>query len=438
MKYSLVICGGGSTYTLPMIKTLCDYQQEFPVKKIMLYDIDFERTSLIFQAAKIMVNELMPGVAVEMSSKPEEAFDKVDFAFMQIRSGGLKMRERDEKIPLKYNCVGQETCGAGGFAYGLRSIPDIIALVKGIRKYAPDAWIINYSNPAAIVAEATKRFFPDDRKLINICDMPIAIMDGFAEALGVKRQSLSPRYFGLNHFGWFTHLYDEKGVDLLPQIREMLKDGSMMPRELKEDSDWVNTFHQLSIMVSDLNGHVPNTYLQYYLYPNRMVEKEDKNYTRANVVMDNRLKEVEAVCHTIIANKTIKGSGIDKGVHGTYIVELASSIINNENRIFLIITKNNGSISNFSKEAMVEVPCIVNSNGCEPMHIGEIDTFYKALMENQYGYEKLTVDALVNHDYDAALKALVLNRTIVDVDTAKSVLEELIDVNKEYWPELRK
>lgn len=438
MKYSIAICGGGSTYTLPMIKTLCDYQHKLPIKRIVLYDIDLEKTALIYEATKIMVEELMDGVKVEISNKPEKAFDKIDFAFMQIRSGGLKMREKDEKIPLKYDCVGQETCGAGGFAYGLRSVPDVIDIVNGIRNYSPKAWIINYSNPAAIVAEATKRFFPNDKRLINICDMPIAIMEGFAEALGVNRQSLSPRYFGLNHFGWFTNLYDEKGVDLLPKIKKMLKDGSLMPEELKKDKDWVNTFNQLSVMVKDIEGHIPNTYLQYYFYPKKMVEKEDKNYTRANAVMDNRLKEVERISKYVIDNKTIKGSGLEEGVHGTYIVELAISIINNENKTFLIITKNNGIISNFSKDAMVEVPCIVNSNGWEPMHIGEIDTFYKALMENQYGYEKLTVDALINNDYDAALKALILNRTIVNVDTAKNILDEMIEANINYWPKLRK
>ena len=96
---------------------------------------------------------------------------------MQIRAGRLKMREQDEKIAIKHGCLGQETCGPGGFAYGLRSIPAIIEIVKNIRKYSPECWILNYSNPAAIVAEATKRVFPGDHRIINICDMPIGIMD---------------------------------------------------------------------------------------------------------------------------------------------------------------------------------------------------------------------------------------------------------------------
>jgi len=433
--YVLAICGGGSTYTLPMLKTLCDFSKEFPIREIRLYDIDFEKQDIIFQAAKIMLGERLPGTVVKSCYQGEqgEAFSEADFVFMQIRAGGLAMREKDEKIPLAYGCVGQETCGAGGFAYGMRSVPQVLDLIREIRRYAPYAWVINYSNPAAIVAEAVKRFYPEDRRIINLCDMPIAIMDGFAESLGMERSQFSPRYFGLNHFGWFTHLYDTQGNDLLPVIKEKLKNGSMIPEELSRDEGWIHTFQQLSQMTADFNGYVPNTYLQYYLYPDEIAASSDKHYTRANAVMDHSEKEVKETCRYIIDNGTIEGSSLEKGVHGTYIVELASSIIRNQGRIFLIIIRNDGIIPNLPKEAMVEVPCLVGANGCEPMHVGEIDTFYKALLENQYGYEKLTVDAILNKDKDAALKALVLNRTVTDTEKAKKILDDLCEANKEYW-----
>lgn len=434
-KYALTICGGGSTYTLPMLKTLCDFHQRFPVGEVRLYDIDFEKQDMIYQAAKIMFAEKLPGTIVKScyGGDKKEAFDKVDFVFMQIRAGGMTMREKDEKIPLSHGCVGQETCGAGGFAYGMRSVPQVLELVNSIRKYSPEAWIINYSNPAAIVAEALKRFFSEDKRLINLCDMPIAIMDGFAECLGIERCDFSPRYFGLNHFGWFTHLYDRKGRDLLPAIKEKLREGSVVPKELSGDGSWIHTFIQLSRMTADLKGYVPNTYLQYYLYPDEIVRDSHINYTRANEVMDHRLKEVGETCRYLIEHGTTQGSTLEKGVHGTYIVELASSIIRNEGRIFLIIVENKGIIPNLPSGAMVEVPCIVGANGCEPMHVGEIGTFYKALLENQYGYESLTVDAILNQDEDAALKALVLNRTVVDVEKAKSILTDLCEANQEYW-----
>ncbi len=432
-KYAITICGGGSTYTLPMIKTLCDFYDQFPIKKITLFDIDPTKQKKIYQAAQIIIQEKYPDILVEEQYDINQAFHDVDFVFMQIRSGGLKMRELDEKIPLSYDCVGQETCGAGGFAYGMRSVPEVIEIIKKVKEQSSDAWIINYSNPAAIVAEATQRVFPNDKKIINLCDMPIAILDGLSEALKVSRQDLTPRYFGLNHFGWFTNIYNQKGVDLLPELRERLKKGSLIPEELKNDQGWVHTFDQLKEMVCDFDEYIPNTYLQYYLYPQKIVKKSNKNYTRANEVMDHRLKKVEEMCDVILQNKTIQNSGLEKGVHGTYIVELASSIIRNERREFIMMVRNGGIIPNLPSDAMVEVPCFVTSNGVEPLYVGEIKPFYKGLLENQYAYEKLVVDAVLHHDKQAALKALVLNRTVINVDVAKKILDDFEDANQKYW-----
>ena len=431
-KKKILICGGGSTYTLPLLKTLSEFTDSFPIAEIKLYDIDKSKQEMIYQAGKIVLDEVFSGI--ELSQYYDDAaFKDIDFAFLQIRSGGLSMRAKDEHIPLSYGCVGQETCGAGGFAYGLRSVKEVLALIGKIRAENPNAWIINYSNPAAIVAVATNRMFPDDDKIINLCDMPIAMMDGFAQAFNLVRQDLTPRYFGLNHFGWFTHLYDKDGNDLLPQLKEMLKDKGLMPKELNQDQGWIETFEQLGTMVSDLNGYVPNTYLQYYLYPNQMVKHSDPNYTRADYVMENRLKQVEKECEYIIRNRTVKGSGLEKGVHGLYIVELANSLISNKERTFIAIVRNNGIIPNLPSDAMVEVPCLVSEHGLEPLHVGEIDVFYKGLLETQYAYETLTVKAALEEDYDAALKALVLNRTVVDVEKAKSILKDLMEANKSYW-----
>ncbi len=434
MEQNLVIVGGGSTYTAPMLYTLCNSYKDFPLKRIVLYDIKDEMLSHMEVIGKTIIKDCCPQIKeFIVTTEPDIAFEKVDFAFMQIRSGGLKMREYDEKIPLRNGCVGQETCGGGGFAYGLRSIPDIIDIVKKIRKKNKNAWIINYSNPAALVAEATKRVFPEDKRLINLCDMPIAMMDGFAKALKTTRQKLTPRYFGLNHFGWFTNLYDEKGVDRLGEIKDMLKDGTLIPDELKNDIGWVKTFKQLSVMINDLDGFLPNTYLQYYLYPEKMVVKEDINYTRANYVMDNRLQEVINLRYEIEEKGTIKGSKVDGGVHGLYIVELATSLLNNKGSIFLAIVKNNGCISNIDDDVMVEVPCLVNSFGLEPLQVGKIPTFEKALIESQNAYEKLTVDYIMTGNEDYAIKALALNRTIVNVPTAKKIFNELKEVNIDYW-----
>ena len=305
-KYNVVIVGGGSHRNPDLMAMLASKKDVFPLKRVVLYDNEAERQEIMGQYGEILMREYYPELEEFIyTTDPDVAFKDVDFALMQIRAGRLPMREKDEKIPLAHGCVGQETCGAGGFAYGLRSVPAIIELVKQIRKHSPEAWILNYSNPAAIVAEATKRIFPDDYRILNICDMPIAIMDAYAKLLGCQRKDFEPRYFGLNHFGWFTHLYDKKtGADLMPSVREQLMAGEIFKKgsedEHVREKSWVDTYNFMSTMVKDFPEYLPNTYLKYYLYPRHVVEESDPNYTRANEVMDGKEKDTYNMMKEVI------------------------------------------------------------------------------------------------------------------------------------------
>ena len=443
-KYNVVIVGGGSHRNPDLMAMLADNKDRFPIRRICLYDTESERQEIMGKYGEILMREYYPELEeFAYTTDPDVAFKDVDFALMQIRAGRLPMREKDEKIPLSHGCVGQETCGAGGFAYGLRSVPDIIELVKMIRKHSPEAWILNYSNPAAIVAEATKRVFPDDHRILNICDMPIAIMDQYANILKCSRKDFEPRYFGLNHFGWFTHIYDKKtGEDLEPKIKELILSGEDLFKlsgvdEHTMEPSWIETYKFMANILKDYPEYLPNTYLKYYLYPKHVVETSDPNYTRANEVMDGKEKRCYEMMEEVIKLGKLKGTEYEikpgRGVHASYIVDLACAIINNTNEIFLIITKNKGVIPNVDENMMVEVACRVGANGVEPLALDPIPTFYKGIMENQYAYEKLTVDGLFERDKTKLLQALALNRTVTDTDTAKAILDDLIEANKDYW-----
>ena len=199
-KNSVLIAGGGSTYTPGIVMTLLENIEEFPVSQIKLYDNDAERQKTLAEACKIIVAEMAPEVKFSYTTDPKEAFTDVDFVMAQLRVGKYAMREMDEKIPLKHNVVGQETCGPGGIAYGMRSIGPIIELIDYMEKYSPNAWMLNYSNPAAIVAEATRRLRPN-AKILNICDMPIGIEGRMAQIVGLQdRKQMRVRYYGLNHW----------------------------------------------------------------------------------------------------------------------------------------------------------------------------------------------------------------------------------------------
>lgn len=439
-KLNLVIVGGGSTYTLGIIMSLISEKDKFPLRKIILYDKDGERQDKIARATEVIIKERYPELETfKFTTNKEVAFKNIDIAFVQIRSGGLEMRELDEQIPLKHGAIGQETCGAGGMAYGLRSIKEMIELIYDIRQYSKTAWILNYTNPAAIVALALQKEFPNDNKILNICDMPIAIMKSYADILNKDLWDLVPQYFGLNHFGWFTKISDKEGNDLTNQLKAEIRNGDFLPTdvEIADDESWKATFRQAKQMLLDFPEYLANTYLQYYFYPDELLEKESINNTRARQVINGREKRVFEISNKIIEQQSTDNIDLNSDIHGEYIIKAAASLIYNLEYNFIVMVNNKGIISNIPENAIVEVPALLTNQGPKPFAIGEIPTFYKGLLENQYAYESLVVEGYFEKSYNKLLQALTLNRTIIDVPRAKAILDDLIKANGSYWPELK-
>ena len=438
-KFSIVVAGGGSTFTPGIVLMLLENLDKFPIRQIKFYDNDAERQEVIAKACDIIIKEKAPDINFVYTTDPETAFTDVDFVMAHIRVGKYAMREKDEKIPLKHGVLGQETCGPGGIAYGMRSIGGVIELVDFMEKYSPNAWMLNYSNPAAIVAEATRRLRPNS-KILNICDMPIGIEIRMAEMLGLKsRKDMVIRYFGLNHFGWWTDIRDKHGKDLMPELKEKVaKIGYNVEIEGENtEASWNDTFTKARDVFAIDPTTMPNTYLKYYFFPDYVVEHSDPNHTRANEVMEGREKFVFGECRTIAEKGTAKDSKLHVDDHASYIVDLARAIAYDTKERMLLIVENDGAISNFDSTAMVEVPCIVGSNGPEKIVQGKIPQFQKGLMEQQVSVEKLTVEAWIEGSYQKLWQALTLSRTVPSAKVAKAILDDLIEANKDFWPVLK-
>ncbi|AJA47960.1 maltose-6'-phosphate glucosidase MalH [Clostridium pasteurianum DSM 525 = ATCC 6013] len=439
-KFSITIAGGGSTFTPGIVLMLLDNLERFPIRKLKFYDNDAERQSTVAGACEIILKEKAPDIEFHATIDPEEAFTDIDFVMAHIRVGKYAMRELDEKIPLKYDVLGQETCGPGGIAYGMRSIAGVIEILDYMEKYSPNAWMLNYSNPAAIVAEATRRLRPNS-KILNICDMPIGIEARMAEIAGLNsRKDMNIRYFGLNHFGWWTDVRDKAGNDLMPKLKEHIsKYGYVVDKGDSQhtEASWTDTFAKAKDVYAVDPDTLPNTYLKYYLFQDYVVKHSDKEYTRANEVMDGREKFVFGECRKVIKNQSTEGCELHIEEHASFIVDLATAIAFNTQERMLLIVPNNGSIENFDSTAMVEIPCLVGSNGPEPLTIGKIPQFQKGLMEQQVSVEKLVVEAWIEKSYQKLWQAITLSKTVPSAEIAKNILDDLIEANKEYWPELK-
>jgi len=438
-KFSITIAGGGSTFTPGIILMLLENVDKFPIRQIKFYDNDKERQQQVADACEVIIKEKAPEISFLATTEPEEAFIDIDFVMAHIRVGKYAMREMDEKIPLKYGVVGQETCGPGGIAYGMRSIGGVLEILDYMEKYSPEAWMLNYSNPAAIVAEATRKLRPNS-KILNICDMPIGIENLMAKIVGLpSRKDMTIRYYGLNHFGWWTDIRDKEGNDLMPKLKEHVKEyGYDLAKNEGQHADesWQSTFKKAKDVYAIDPETLPNTYLKYYFYPQDEVAHTDPNYTRANQVMDGREKFIFSQCNRIAELGSTEGSELEIDEHASYIVDLARAIAYDTQERMLLIVENNGAIQNFDPTAMVEVPCIVGASGPEPLVQGTIPRFQKGLMEQQVAVEKLVVEAWEEHSYQKLWQAITLSKTVPNAKVAKQILDDLLEVNKEYWPEL--
>lgn len=450
----ITIVGGGSTFTAGIVKSIALRREELEVDEIRLFDIDKERQDKVGVLVDwILHQDLKCDIKLTVTTDEKTAYTDASFIFAQMRVGKYAMRELDEKIPLRHGCVGQETCGAGGMAYGMRTIFPMMKVIDDAEKYAkPDHWILNYSNPAAIVSEACRRLRPNAR-IINICDMPIAIIDMVAAAMGIKdKKEIVYDYYGLNHFGWFTSIR-YKGKDIMPELRKYIMDNEILMPEAYLQANkaalpsksvnrhakgsWYYVWKGVYEIMQNFPDTLPNTYLNYYLQQKEFVEHSDPTHTRANEVMESREKNLFEGIDRYLATGEIDESIFYAGSHGDWIADLAIALKNDTKARFLVIVENRGAIPNMPYDAMVEVPAYIGKEGPEVIARDNIPLFQQGLMMQQLNCEKLLVEGCIEGSYQKVLEAFTLNKTIPSMTVAKAVLDDLIEANKEYWPELK-
>ena len=436
-KYTVTIVGGASSYTPGIVRSLMNRKERLPLEKLVLQDVDNKNLELMGRYLSILFRDEGYDAQVEWTTEREKAFRGADFIFTQIRTGGLEMREMDEKVSLRHGLVGQETCGPGGFAFAMRTIKEMVEITKDAQRIAPEAWIINYSNPLPILAEAVRREVPNSKSLF-ICDMPIVQELAMAATLGYEHRDLTFEYFGLNHFGWYTSIKNSGGEELLPELRNILLSGEEMTMVDfgHLDQSWITTFNNIREGVRVFPEYIPLTYMQYYYFPERIVKKYDSSYTRANEVMDGRRRRIYEECKGVVAAGTIRGVEHSLDAHGDFIVDQAVAVAHNTGERFMVNVVNNGTFPNLDDDMVIETFGTIDSGGARASKKFEIPSFYRALMYSQNTYEKLTVDACMEGSYVKALQALTLNPTIPSVDKAREVLDALIEVNGDYFPTL--
>ncbi|RJX24421.1 MAG: 6-phospho-beta-glucosidase [Acholeplasma sp.] len=424
----IVTIGGGSSYTPELIEGFIKRYNELPLAEIWLVDIDEgkEKLEIVGQLAKRMVEKANLPIKVYLTLDRREALPNADFVTTQFRVGLLEARIKDERIPAKYNMLGQETNGAGGVFKALRTVPIIFDIIKDMKELCEHAWLINFTNPAGVVSEAVFRYAEFDR-YIGVCNVPINMTMHFSDVLDVKPDKLVPIFAGLNHLSFVLNVFHNK-KDRLPEIIDKIKEKQMTMNNI-DPLAWSYAF------MKEL-GCYPSPYLKYYYFYEEMfkkfLESYAKNETRAELVkaIEDRLFEQYRDPNLKEKPKELEKRG------GAYYSDVAcsviSSIVNDKRDYQVVNTVNNGHIKDLPDGCAIEITCRITKDGPIPVHIGELPVQIRGLIQQVKAYEELLVDAIYEKNLGKARLALQMHPMTHSIVQAQKAFDELLVAHAPY------
>lgn len=433
----IVTIGGGSSYTPELVEGLIQRYEQLPVKELWLVDIEEgkEKLEIVGSLAKRMVKKAGVDIEIHLTLDRRLALKDATFVTTQFRVGQLDAREKDELIPLKYGVIGQETNGPGGMFKALRTIPVIFDIIKDCEDLCPDAWIISFTNPSGINAEAVFRH-TGWKRFIGLCNGPVNMIKDIEKIMQVKESDqLDVKIAGLNHmiFALDINLNGQNiNQELIHQITQKENKESLQNIvDIPWSSNFMNGF-----------GYIGIGYLRYYLQKQQMLEhcnEDAQNHNcRAQVV-----KRVEKELFEKYKDESldVKPQELEQRGGAYYsdaACNLIASLYNDTRDIQVVDTLNNGAISSLPDDVVVEVSSVITKDGPFPIAIGELPLPIVGLVQQLKAFEILTTNVAVSGNYDEALVAMTINPLVQSEITARKILDEMLEAHREYLPQFFK
>ncbi|MCP3740045.1 6-phospho-beta-glucosidase [Rossellomorea sp. BNER] len=431
----VVTIGGGSSYTPEFVEGLINRYEELPVKELWLVDIEEgkEKLEIVGHLAKRMVEQAKVPMTIHLTLDRQKALKGADFVTTQMRVGQLEARILDERLPLKYGMIGQETNGAGGLFKGLRTIPVLLDIAAEMNQLCPDAWLINFTNPAGMVTEALLRYGHHD-KVVGVCNLPVNMRMTIAKLLNVGVDRVHIDFAGLNHMVYGIDVFVD-GVSVLDHVLELMSDPEKQMSmkniaPLPWDADFIRSL-----------GIIPCPYHRYYYKKDEILETELEEYetgtTRAEVVqkLERELFELYKDEDLKVKPRQLEQRG--GAYYSDAACNLMSSIFNDKGDIQTLNVRNDGAIKDLPIESAVEVNCVVTKSGPKPIAVGELPVAINGLIQQIKSFERIAAEAAVTGSYDMALLAMTINPLITSDIKAKQLLNDMLEAHKKYLPQFK-
>lgn len=416
-RFKLAIVGAGSSYTPELLEELAGRKETIQAKEIVLHDINEERLHIMESFCKRYASHLGLEAKISAVTDLDAALYGADFVDTQIRVGGNRQRIKDEKIPLKYGLVGQETTGAGGMMKAFRTIPVMLNVAKKMEKLSPDGWIINYTNPTGLITEAVTRY--TSAKIAGFCSGGIFPKMWAKEALGVSYDRVQYDFVGLNHLNFMSNI---------------TIDGRSITSEEFDAIARKNSNVNLDLI--KLLGVIPSPYLQWYYQTDEKINKiKEDGFTRGEEVMAlekeiyKAYEDVTQVCKPEVLSK--RGGG----GYSEVAMNFVNAVHNNADTEMVVNVPNHGAVKFLPDDAVVEISCLVNKRGMSPLHVSHVPEMCWGIIAAVKNYEQLAVEAAVEGNIRKMKLALLAHPLVRQYDLVENLVPELLEANKEFLPQ---
>jgi 6-phospho-beta-glucosidase len=413
----IAVVGGGSTYTPELVDGLAGLRDVLPVDELVLVDPAAERLELVAGLGRrILARQGHPAV-VTTSTELAPALDGVDAVLVQLRVGGQAARLQDETWPLECGCVGQETTGAGGLAKALRTVPVVLDIARQVREAAPDAWIIDFTNPVGIV---TRALLQDGHKAVGLCNVAIGFQRRFAEHLGVQPDRLELDHVGLNHLTW-ERAARVDGVDRLPQI--LAERGAELAEEIGLPRSLLTSL-----------GVVPSYYLRYFYAHDEVVRELLDSGPRAAAVAEIESKLLDLYADPALDHKPELLAQRGGAHYSEAAVHLVGALLGSGGAgpSQVVNLRNDGALPFLPDDAVIEVPARVDRMGVSALPIEPLDPLYAGLVGAVTAYEHLALDAALYGGRERVFNALLAHPLVGQLYLAEALTDQLLAHNRDY------
>ncbi|MFF5205562.1 6-phospho-beta-glucosidase [Streptosporangium sp. NPDC000396] len=413
----LAVVGGGSTYTPELIDGFARLRDELPLTEIALVDPDVHRLELIAGMARRMLAHAGHPAKVVATTSVADGVAGARTVLIQLRVGGQAARNVDETLPLECGCVGQETTGAGGLAKALRTVPVVLDIAEEVRRHAPGAWIVNFTNPVGIV---TKALLDAGHRAIGLCNVAIGFQRRFAATLGVAPERISLGHVGLNHLTWERAVHLD-GVDVLPRL---LDDHA---EEIAQDVG-------LTAGLLRRLGVVPSYYLRYFYEHDLVVEEQKAKPSRAAEVAAMETALLELYADPAVNTKPELLAKRGGAFYSEAAVALIASLLGDRGDTQVVNLRNEGTLPFLADDAVIEVPATITAAGARPLPVDPVEPLFAGLISHVTAYETLALDAALHGGRERVSDALLAHPLIGQASLSENLAQRLVEANRPHLP----